>query len=87
MEVQSSKPRVSWSPTVSTRRRIAHDGGHDYQQINLEELSDFKDLEQSETTERGSSSTMYRVVWTREDRSKKEVVAKRLNKLDDKEVK
>ena len=86
MDQSLSSKRVSWTPKASVRRRVTHDGSFDYQRIALGELSEFKDLQESENLARGGSTALYGAVWTREDGSKKEVAAKRLNKLEDKEV-
>ena len=94
---QKSKPtkQVSWSlsvdvddtDTTSTERRtrrMQEKGSVEYVRIKLSDLRNFEDLI---SEEKWGSGAIYKAVWTREDGSTKEVAAKRLPKLNEKEVK
>ena len=63
---------------------MKHEGSVDYVLIKLSDLNNFEDLI---SEEKWGGGAIYKAVWNREDGSTKEVAAKRLPKLNEKEVK
>ena len=83
--------QVSWSPSIITdQQRHRHTQqdqasvASEYVLIKLSNLSNFEDLI---SEEKWGSGAIFKAVWTREDGSTKEVAAKRLPSLNEKEVK
>ena len=86
MASASEPTKVSWSPSATrrdTRMSSKHEGSVEYVLIKLSDLSNFEDLI---SEEKWGGNAIYKAVWTREDGSTKEVAAKRLPKLNEKEV-
>lgn len=85
--------QVSWSPSIATEQQTGNhrptqqnqgSAASEYVLIKLSNLSNFEDLI---SEEKWGSGAIFKAVWTREDGSTKEVAAKRLPSLNEKEVK
>ena len=79
--------RISWSPSTERRTSRGHmqrsPGSAEYVHIKLSDLNNFEDII---SDEKWGGGAIYKAVWTREDGSTKEVAAKRLPKINEREV-